>query len=182
MSWIVGSIDENDPRAATISGMISDLGWCINSYGQIEYLVADLLWHAWKMPNYSALSRKLPMGLDGRAKLLRQLLTHPGPLTPYSADLGLLMDRLDQLSEPRHMFVHGHTTFVHTPTGDAALMFRRFIPPEKGGDWTKYEGIVRPVQLREARQLWCIFASTAQRIIGSVYVELGLEKIGRVEP
>ena len=181
MSWVVGDLDEDDPRAAAISAMILDLGWCINSYGQIEYLVADLLWHAWQMPDYHASSRMLPPGLDRRAKWLRQLLTQPGPLAPYSVDLGLLMDRLDQLSEPRHMFVHGHTTFVHTQTGDAAFMFRRFVPPEKGGDWTKYEGVVRPAQLREARQLWCMFASSAQRIIGNIYVELALEKIGPAE-
>ncbi|KRA66018.1 hypothetical protein ASD79_01680 [Caulobacter sp. Root655] len=156
--------------------MIADLGWCINSYGQIEYLVADLLWHAWQMPEYSKFARMLPMGLDQRAKLLRQLLTEAGPLSAHATDLNLLMGRLDELSEPRHMFVHGHTTFLHTAGGDAAFMFRRFVPPEKGGDWTKYEGIVRPAQLGIARQLWCVFASTAQRIIGNIYVELELEK------
>lgn len=179
MGYQVEEVGPDDPRARLITEMVQDLGWCINSYSQLEYLAADMLWIAWDLPEYLHLNRPLSQGLDGRIAHLRLLFDAPGRLQPHRDDVLLLLDRLKELSEPRHLFVHGHTQFVYTPGGDAALFFRRFVPPPKGGEWTKIERIVRPEQLRHARWVWCVLASTAQRIIGDIYIDLGLEDPGR---
>lgn len=176
----VNLVDE-DPRAAIIAQMVNDLGWCLNSYGQIEYLFGDIIWHAASMDEYRATALPFPNGLSDRAKRLRKLLAQPGRLDPYAQNIGLLIGRLEQLSEPRHLFVHGHTTFVYTSSGDAGMLFRRFVPPLKGGAWTRVELLVRPEALHHGRILWCLFASTAQRIIGSMYLDLGIEEVGALK-
>jgi hypothetical protein len=159
--------------------MIEDLGWCINSYGQVEYVLGDLVWHALELPEYANLAGHFPLSLQGRIKYLLEIFSIEGRLSPYATDVRLLMERLVELSEPRHMFAHGHCTFLSTPSGDAAMLFRRFIPPTtKGGAVTKYEGLVRPASLREARCAWTLFASSAQRIFARLYLELGLEDPG----
>ncbi len=130
------------------------------------------------MDEYQAIAQPFPNGLDNRAKRLRMLLANPGRFDPYAENLLLLIGRLEQLSEPRHLFVHGHTTFLYTPSGDAGMLFRRFVPPPKGGVWTRVEKLVRPEALHHGRILWCLFASTAQRIIGSMYLDLGIQEVG----
>jgi hypothetical protein len=156
--------------------MIEDLGWCLNSYGQIEYLIGDLVWQAWRLPAYGSLSAQVPMGLEKRIIHLEKIFALEGPLSPYADSLRLLIGRLRQLSQPRHMFAHGHCTFLFTKKGEAAMQFRRFLPPDSKGRVEKYVGQVRPETLRAARQAWCRFASSAQRIIGSIYIELELEQ------
>lgn len=181
-SYAPGEMDGADPRAAVIHQMVSDLGWCLNSYGQIEFLFGDVVWHAARLPEYEAVAKPFPHGLDNRLDRLGRLLAMPGRLAPYADDLRLLTGRLRHLSESRHLFVHGHCTFVFTKAGDAAMIFRRFKPPAKGGEYQRVEEMVRPASLQHARFLWCVFASTAQRIIGSMYVDLGLEEIGKGSP
>lgn len=180
VSYDPGTMQDEDPRARLIAGMVEDLGWCLNSYGQIEFLFGDVLWSAISMDEYREVAGDFPHGLDKRAQRLRKVLASPGRLSPYAADLLLLLERLEELSEPRHLFAHGHCTFVYTPNGDAGMIIRRFVPPRRGtgGKHERIELLVRPHDLREARYLWCTFASTAQRIIGSMYLDLGLEQIG----
>lgn len=169
-------MSDQDPRAEIVRSMIEDLGWCLNSYGQVEYLIGDLLWQAWRLPAYRSLSAQVPMGLEKRIKHLEKVFDVDGPLSPHADDLRLLVERLRQLSQPRHMFAHGHCTFVFSKQGEAAMNFRRFLPPNGKGEVEKYLGQVRPQALCVARQGWCRFASSAQRIIGAIYVDLGLER------
>lgn len=176
MLYDPAQMSDDDPRAELIRSMIEDLGWCLNSYGQVEYLIGDLLWQAWRIPAYKSLSAQVPMGLEKRIRHLEKIFDVEGPLSLHAHDLRLLVDRLRQLSQPRHMFAHGHCTFVFTKRGEAAMIFRRFLPPDPNGQVEKYLGQVRPQTLRVARQAWCRFASTAQRIIGAIYVDLGFER------
>lgn len=169
-------MSDEDPRAELIRSMIEDLGWCLNSYGQVEFLLGDLLWHAWRLPHYHSLSAQVPMGLEKRVKHLEKIFDVEGPLSPHADNLRILIGRLRELSQPRHMFAHGHCTFVFTKQGEAAMNFRRFLPPNAKGHVEKYVGQVRPETLRIARQAWCRFASSAQRIIGSIYVDLQFER------
>lgn len=179
MTYDPDEIDEDDPRAGLIRSMIEDLGWCLNSYGQVEYLIGDLVWQAWRIPAYRALAAQVPMGLEKRIKHLEKVFEVEGPLSRHAGDLRLLIERLRQLSEPRHMFAHGHCTFVMTKKGEAAMHFRRFLPPDDKGRVEKYLGQVRPEALRTAREAWCRFASSAQRIIGAIYVDLNFERPDR---
>jgi hypothetical protein len=176
MAYDPPELSDEDPRAEIIRSMIEDLGWCLNSYGQVEYLVGDLIWHSWRLPAYQALRAQVPMSLDKRIKHLENIFIVEGPLSPHAGDLRLLIERLRELSQPRHMFAHGHCTFVFTRGGEAAMHFRRFLPPDQNGQVEKYLGQVRPEALHVARQAWCRFASSAQRIIGAIYIDLGFEK------
>lgn len=180
MSYNPGEMPDDDPRAETIRAMIEDLGWCLNSYSQVEYLIGDLVWQAWDLPAYVALKQSaFPLVLENRIKALEVVLLADGPYRQHGYNLRGLITRLRQLSEPRHMFAHGHTAFARTPDGACFMIFRRFLPPHgKGGRVTKYEAAVRPETLRVARESWCRFASTAQRIIGAIYLDLGLEDPG----
>lgn len=176
MPYVPAEMSDEDPRAELISSMIEDLGWCLNSYGQVEYLIGDLIWQAWHLPAYQGLSAQVPMALEKRIRHLEKIFDVEGPLSPHAHDLRLLVERLRQLSQPRNMFAHGHCTFVFTKDGEAAMNFRRFLPPDSKGQVEKYLGQVRPQTLRVARQAWCRFASSAQRIIGAIYVDLSLER------
>lgn len=175
MPYDPGEMADDDPRAEIIRSMIEDLGWCLNSYGQVEYLVGDLIWQGWRLPEYRHLAKQVPMGLEKRIRHLDAIFETDGPLSPHVDNLRLLIGRLQSLSQPRNMFVHGHCTFLITPKGEAAMQFRRFLPPDDKGKVEKYLGQVRPEALREARLAWCRFASTAQRIIGAIYLDVGLE-------
>lgn len=174
MPWEPGELPDNDPRAAIITKMIENIGWCLNSYGQIEYLIGDLVWQAWQLEPYRHLAAQMPMAFEKRIRHLDRLFEVDGPLSPYETDLKLLIDRLRALGQPRHMFAHGHCTFVTGPDGAPAMIFRRFLPPDDCGQVLRYRGRVTPESLEIARQQWARFASSAQRVIGSMYVDLGL--------
>ena len=129
------------------------------------------------MPEYATVAgRQFPMSLGGRQRTLRAMLANAGPFSPYAEELELLLGRLDQLEQPRHMFVHGFTSFISTPTGDAAMEFRTFLEPPKGGGKpaSRYTGIVRPASLSHARFLWTVFAGTFVETTRQIYSHLDL--------
>lgn len=178
MAFSLADLSDDDPRVVTIKAMINDQGWCLASFARVEYLIGDLVWLGREMPEYAeAAGRQFPMSLGGRQRTLRAMLATTGPFSPYGEELEMLLDRLDQLEEPRHMFVHGFTSFISTPAGDAAMEFRTFLEPPKGGGRpaSRYTGIVRPASLNHARFLWTVFAGTFVDTTRRIYVHLGIE-------
>ena len=178
MSFSLAEVHDDDPRARTVSAMVSDLGFCLIGYGRVEFLFGDLVWHGRQMPEYVAtVKRDFPISLSGRLRDLRAMLELPGPYSPWADHLKLLMVRLEQLEEPRHLFVHGHTSFYYTPSGDAAMYFRTFVGPPKGGGTPakRHLSMVRPKSLAQAKFAWTVFAATAQDIIRDIYLTLGFE-------
>lgn len=168
-------ISDDDPRAVTIKAMTADLGVCLSAYGRIEYLFGDIIWNAWLLEEYAHLAKQHPSGPDNRIREMERIFAAPGRLENYGPDIAPLWERLKELSEGRHYFAHGHTTFFHTPGGDAAMLFRRFVPPPKGGAVTKNEIWVRPANLALAASVWSLFSASAQRIIATMYKEQGFE-------
>lgn len=178
MAFSLVDLSDDDPRVVTIKAMVNDQGWCLASFARVEYLIGDLVWLGRDMPQYAQVAgRQFPMSLGGRQRTLRAMLATIGPFSLFREELELLLDRLNELEEPRHMFVHGFTSFISTPTGDAAMEFRTFLEPPKGGGRParRYTGIVRPASLSHARFLWTVFAGTFVDTTRRIYSHLGLE-------
>lgn len=176
-AFSVNDMSDDDPRAMTVAAMVTDLGYCLCSYGRVEYLIGDLVWHGRSMEEYAnAAEGQFPISMAARIRCLTAMLAVEGPFSPWAEDLHLLMVRLEQLEEPRHLFVHGHTSFYYTPAGDAGMMFRTFLAPARGGGRPaeKYEGLVRPASLAEAKFAWTVFAATAQNVARDIYLTLEL--------
>lgn len=170
-------VSDHDPRAALVTQMITDLGWCTAAYGRIEWLFGDIVWRALEDPAYAHLIGKgFPVMPASRLSRLKDILAAPGPLETFADDLLLLVRRLEELQHSRHLFTHGHSLFAYTASGQAALQFRRFVPPpsgSKGQKVTRFEANVSPAALRNARTVWSIYSGTAMIIIAEAYEDLG---------
>ncbi len=169
--------DPANPHIPAIEQMVADRGWCVNSFASVEYLFGDLIWQLRGVPEYSSIlsGEELPLSLGGRIKKLLEILGTGGPISPYEDDIRQTITEMEALSAARQYFAHGHCTFLHTPGGDAAMMFRRFVPPPKGGKVSKEAILVRPAEFKEARNRWTSFSMWAQNVFARIYDELGLE-------
>lgn len=132
-----------------------------------------------RFPEYSSDLRTFPVSLDGRIKRLRGHCKVDGPLKAHAENLLPLLVRLLELDEGRQYFVHGYCAFYTIPGGGMAMQFRRFVPPakgERGGPVTRRDMLVRPSELRDARDRWALFAESALHIFREIYSDLGLEE------
>lgn len=150
-------------------------GYIINSFAQVEFLLADFVVKCRRFAEYEELTRTLPYGVDKRVARVRRICAIQGaPVSPYADDIVPLLDRLRELEELRHFLSHGFCTFHFTPAGDIGSMFRRFVPT-KENPLNVSSVTLRPHQLAEARARWIAFAEEALGTFRRVYDELGLE-------
>lgn len=153
-----------------------DRGWIVNSFAQVEFLLADLTLRCRRFPEYNDLTSRLPYRLESRIRAVRGLCSTRGPLTPYAARIGVLLDRLEQAEDLRHFIVHGFSS-VHIArlSDDVAIQFRRFDPDKTDTERLR-ELWFRPQQLHQERLDANAFAQTAVQLFADMYLTLGLEK------
>lgn len=155
-------------------------GWLINAFAQIEFLLGDIPCRAWELAEFSKLKRPISMGVGNRLKDMRTLLKSGGSMAPFACELEPLLDRFERFENVRHFMTHGFCSFDFTPSGDAAMRFRRYVPPAKGGTAELLELYMRPQELRDAHDEWAALASSFVLTASLIYARLGLEEVGPV--
>jgi hypothetical protein len=169
---------------AIIDTMTQDRGFIINSFAQVECLLADLIDQCRSQEAYEDLSGKpIPFGADNRVARVREL-AKSGPLAPHAERLGALLDRFMEFENVRHLFTHGFASFAHTPDGDAGMFFVRYVPPPKGGEVTMVREFYRPQTMRAQRDSCVTFIEGAMQAFREVYVaaELNPDRLATHEP
>lgn len=169
---------------AIIRGMTEDRGFVINSFAQIECLLADLIDQCRGFGDYAALNDKpIPFSAGNRVARVRELATS-GPLAPHADRIEKLLTRFLEFEDLRHLFTHGFASFAHTPDGDAGMYFIRYVPPPKGGDVTMVRAFYRPSTMQAQRDSCLEFIEAAMDAFREIYGAIGLnpDRLATHEP
>jgi len=122
-------VDQAEIRAIIEEGMHLR-GWISNAYAQVEYLLGDLIMQCRAYPIYAEQTATFTHSATKRVAKVRTMLNLGGPLAPYAARVGEMLDAFSNNHDTRNLLAHGFCEFHHTPSGDAGLVFSRF---ERGG-------------------------------------------------
>jgi hypothetical protein len=169
---------------AVICEMTQDRGFIINSFAQIECLLADLIDQCRGLSDYEELNHKpIPFGADKRVARVREL-AKSGPLATHSVCIERLLDRFMEFEDMRHLFTHGFASFEYTPTGDAGMYFVRYVPPLKGGEVTIIREFYRPKTLKAQRHSFVDYTEGAMLDFRGIYLAIGLnpDRLATFEP
>ncbi|HKY82296.1 hypothetical protein [Novosphingobium sp.] len=159
-------------------------GWIANSYAQIEFLLGDLIGRCREFPEYAPHAQTVTHSATRRIKKVRAMLALGGPLEPFAADLGSLMDAFEQNDEIRNLMAHGFCTFHYTPTGDAGLMFRKFDRDAANvadDDFALIQRTFRLIDLQYHREQFVAQADEALRLFGAIHYAFGWSDLDPVE-
>lgn len=111
-----------------INRMISDRGWIVNAFAQVEYLLADTVVRCSTLDQYREVDTSLPYRLDQRVARFVALLPVAGPLADQRDEFERIVRDFEAAEERRQFLVHGFASFHFTPGGDMAMRFDRFMP------------------------------------------------------
>ncbi|MGR4862977.1 hypothetical protein [Caulobacter sp. LARHSG274] len=153
-------------------------GWLINSFAQVEFLLGDIVCRAWELPEFVSLRRPIPMGVGNRLAALRELLEFGTSMDSFKGQIEIALTEFERFEEVRHFLTHGFCSFDVTGAGDAAMRFRRYIPPKKGGSSELLELYMLPQELRDAAGQWTTFANDFVALSSQVYAQFKLEDVG----
>jgi hypothetical protein len=169
----MAGLSEAEVRAV-IGEMTQDRGFIINSFAQIECLLADLIDQCGPLIHDETLKNKpIPFSANNRVARVREL-AHSGPLAPYADRLETLLSRFMEFEDMRHLFAHGFASFTHTPEGDCGMFFTRYVPPPKGGEVTMVRHLYRPASMQAQRESCVEFTEAAMHDLRAIYRALGL--------
>jgi len=154
----VSDVGVSEQHKAIIEQMQTDRGWIVNSFAQIEFLLADTIVRCREFPEYAELTAKMPYRLDQRVSRFADMVEADGPLSIERNALRQVVANFRGAEERRQFLVHGFCTFFHTPSGDTAMRFDRFMPA-KDDDALKRSMWFRPKTLKEIREQ--VIAETA---------------------
>lgn len=173
--------ESREPSEEIVQAVESSHAWrgaIVNSYAQIEFLLADLVSRCRMFPQYDAATARLPFGANQRVKAVKKLCELSGPLQPYTTDLVLIAEKLLEFEELRHFLTHGFCTCLFTPRGEIALRFQRFDPAKKD-EWAQKIREIRLEELHHLKLQSTTFAQTSVMLFRQIHVDLGWEATGR---
>ena len=150
-------------------------GWCVQSFAQIEFLLAALIEGAGrKWPEaYGHLSEKMPFAAGKRPGRVRALLALEGPLKVHASEIELLMVDFDSFEEFRHLIVHGWADVLKTPSR-LMLRWRRY-QPTAADPWNRVEMATTIETLREQGEQAKQFAHGAVLYLRDLFMHYNLE-------
>lgn len=161
-----------DEHKQAIIEMQAHRGWIVNSFAQVEFMMADMVVRCRAFPEYAELSETLPYRLDTRVQRFEEIVEAPGPLEEYREELRKIVADFRE-SEPRRQFlVHGFASFNHTPHGDMAMRFDRYMPSRDEPERVQSMWF-RPATLAELRQRATNAASFALDIFVMIHQRHG---------
>jgi hypothetical protein len=161
--------------AEIIHQLTEDRGFIINSFAQLECLLADLIDQCREIAAYKELSGKpFPFGVKNRVDRVREL-ARSGPLGAHADTIDRVLSRFMEFEDLRHLFVHGFATFAHTADGDAGMSFVRFVPPPKGGEVTMVREFYRSETMKAQLKSSLEFIGAAMATFREIYTEIGLD-------
>lgn len=147
-----------DLHAQIIDQMQRDRGWIVNSFAQIEFLLAGTIVRCREFPAYAELTETMPYRLDKRVDRFAEIVDADGPLSVERTALQKVIADFRGMEERRQFLVHGFCSFFHTPAGNTAMRFDRFMP-SKEDDAAKKSMWFKPDILKGIREE--VVASTA---------------------
>ncbi len=118
------------------------------------------------------------MGVGNRLAALRELLEFGTSMDSFKGQIEIALIEFERFEEVRHFLTHGFCSFDVTRAGDAAMRFRRYIPPKKGGSSELLELYMLPQELRDAADRWTTFANDFVALSAQVYSQFKLEDVG----
>src|SRR5687767_863851 len=89
-------------------------GWISNAYAQVEYLLGDLIIRCREFPEYVEQTGTFTHSAPKRVAKVRAMLKANGPLTPYNAEIGKVLDAFESNHEVRNLLAHGFCEFHFT--------------------------------------------------------------------
>ena len=166
---------------AVMCAMTCDRGFIINSFSQVECLLADLIDQCRQFGEYEGLTRVIPFSADNRVGAVRAML-YCGPLAPFAERIETVLARFMEFEDIRHLFTHGFASFHLTPKGDCGMHFTRYVPPKKGEDVTLIRGFYRPDTIAKQRESSNAFTEHAMAMFREIYAALGLNPDRLADP
>lgn len=100
-------------------------GLFIQRYAAIEFSLSQLLVMACQHPSYNALGQ-LPFKMTSKLKRLDELCAVDGPISPFAAELRLMIDQFTQIEGNRHFLAHGIMATKPSGEGGRILAFRLY--------------------------------------------------------
>ena len=160
---------------ALVDEAASIRGWCVQSFAQVEFLLAALVEEAGrKWPEaYGQFSESMPFAAGKRPGRVRALLAVEGPLKEHAAEIERLMVDFDSFESFRHLIVHGWTDILRTPS---RLMIRwRRYSPTTADPWSRIEVATTIETLREQGQQAKHFSHAAVLYLRELFMHYNLE-------
>lgn len=173
-------MDEAEWKAIIEEGTLHR-GWIANSYAQIEFLLGDLIVRCREFPQYAVHTETVSHSAAKRVAKVRRMLEIDGPLMQFAGDLNDVLDGFEQNQDLRNLLAHGFCTFLHTPSGDAGFLFRKFDrPPADAGDNDHMltEQLFRLINLEYHRAQLVAQAQHALHVCGAIHETMGWGEIG----
>lgn len=171
----------DDQIKQIINDMTMDRGFVINSFAQIECLLADLIDQCRQFDAYTDLTKVIPFSANNRVATVRSLLV-AGPLEPFADQIVRLLTRFMEFEEIRHLFSHGFASVRHTPDGDCGMFFTRYVPPKKGEDAMLIQEFYRPRTMAAQRESSAAFTQDAMAELRKIYLAVGLNPDRLADP
>jgi hypothetical protein len=159
-------------HAAILHSMQQDRGWIVNSYAQVEYLMADTIVRCREFAVYDHLTRTMPYQTSQRATRFARLLEVEGPLSAQRDAFHAVIDHFNEWNERRQFLVHGFATFLWAQNGDAAMRFDRFMPSVED-QFGRRSMVFRPATLSEIRNRTTTEAQLASQTFVELHTRLG---------
>lgn len=157
---------------AIIDQMQNDRGWIVNSFAQVEFLLADTVVRCRAFGDYAEMAAKIPYRLDQRVTRFEAMIEADGPLSENREALRTVVENFRSAEERRQFLVHGFCAFFHTPAGDTAMRFDRFMPT-KDDDSAKKSMWFRPDTLKQIREQVVAETAFALDTFRAVHIRLG---------
>lgn len=150
-------------------------GWITNGYAQIEFLLGDLILRCREFPDYAEKVASIPYGGKDRAKRVLSLLSSPGPLDFYAAELSNVILAFDKQHETRNLLAHGFAQFMYNSKNECWFDFRKLHR-----DRTIDNGLmVRQFtlsELEQEKQETALIAQTAMMLFRDIHSHFGWNK------
>lgn len=180
MERLTSSGPTNDHKAM-IGRAMEARGWIINSYSQVEYLLADAVARCRGFSEYESLTKTFPYQPSRRSPRFQALLQVAGPLDLDRDDLEKIVEKFDETSDRRHLLVHGFMTaeFI-SPIREVILRFRKFEPTPQVDD-AVVEGVFSLYELESLKEESTEDAQFALEVFQRVHRRLGWQAL-RMSP
>ena len=109
-------------------------GWIINSYAQVEYMLADAVLRCRSLPAYQHLPATVPYQPSSRGPRFQAVLDAEGPIAEDRDDLQAVLDTFTAAANRRHILVHGFCSVrVQMPVRVPLFHFIK-LEPQPGKD------------------------------------------------
>ena len=158
-------------------------GWIANSYAQIEFLLADLVWRCRSLSEYAELKAAKPS--DNATELVKRvkgMLGLPGPLSPYADDLNSIIKRFEHHNWTRNLLAHGFCEYFMTPSGDAAFQFQKWQRGAERADDSRTIRQFRLSELKAEREVFVTLAQDAMRLFLRIHTDCGWVAVNEKPP